>query len=197
MNTSCPYACNNKNSYGNCMSSVCTNPKYNMNGTYVQMTCPRCKNSWFEKIRENVITATCSSCGNTVYMNKQVKSKKQMIIDVLSGNPDMRITNKSTGESVIARDIISVLTDAVPHVMTVEEIKNANTPLDVYVERTDWDPDGSELYAVTFERIKERTANTSRDREVFDFADYNMLKHGWRVWTSRPTDTQRKLTQWN
>lgn len=197
MNTSCPYVCNNKNSFGNCMSTACINPKYNTNGTYIQITCQRCKNTWFEKLNGERIAATCKSCGNTVYYNKQIKSKKQQVMDVLSGNHGMQITNKTNGESVTTEDIIDLLTEPLPRIMAVEEIKSSNTPLDAFIERTDWDPDGSELYAITFEKIKERTANTSRDREVFDFDDYNMLKHGWRVWTSRPSDLQRKMTQWN
>lgn len=62
MNT-CPYVCNNKTSYGYCMSTACINPKYNQfsvtkwleKADYVQVVrCKDCK--WYDMSKCMVTT---------------------------------------------------------------------------------------------------------------------------------------------
>lgn len=96
---------------------------------------------------------------------------------------------------LLMRDALALLKAQEPRVMTLEEVKEAKGN-DLFLEistRTDEKPyitaatlDGVGLKGVTFYH------------SPFDFKAYNKKSpYGWRCWTVRPTNEQRKAAKWD
>jgi hypothetical protein len=93
----------------------------------------------------------------------------------------------------LMKDALALLKAQEPRVMTLEEVK-ASKGDDMFLEistRTDEIPyitaatlDGAGTKGVVFYCSH------------LDYVAYNRRLYGWRCWTSRPTDEQRKAAKW-
>lgn len=89
---------------------------------------------------------------------------------------------------------IEALKSQEPHVMTLEEVK-ASKGKDIYLELSNHPDDTPYITAATLDGVGKR--GVSFYHTVFNFCDYGKRIYGWRCWTSRPTDEQRKAIKWN
>ena len=83
-----------------------------------------------------------------------------------------------------------------PRVMTLDEVKASNGK-DLILEYGQWGCEDNIVTAVTIEGCGSKGVSFALS-VVCDYVTYNR-KHsfGWRCWTSRPTDEQRKAVKWD
>lgn len=83
-----------------------------------------------------------------------------------------------------------------PRVMTLDEVM-ASTGKDLILEYRPWRYEDSVVTAATLEGCGGKGVSFVMS-VACDYAVYNR-KHcwGWRCWTSRPTNEQRKAVKWN
>lgn len=79
-----------------------------------------------------------------------------------------------------------------PRVMTLEEAKDS-AGKDMFLEIISCPEEPSYITAATLDGVG-RTGVTFY-HNTFDFCRYNKEQYGWRCWTSRPTEEQRKAVK--
>ena len=88
--------------------------------------------------------------------------------------------------------------DLVPmeNVLTLEEIRtHPKEKFLVWLERTY--ADGAETGLAPYEITGVGTKGVSHYFGSDDFASYNHKCYGWRCWSAKPTDEQRRVVPWN
>lgn len=111
-----------------------------------------------------------------------------------TGCPYQRI---SPCQNKLVADALALLKEQEPRVMTEEELKRIE-PYSVY-----W---GEGLYvrnlwpmAFTAEAIQNTDEGYLKDSygRAYELDLYNKDVMGWRIWTARPTEEQRKAVSWD
>ena len=88
------------------------------------------------------------------------------------------------------------LKDNEPRVLTLEEIRtHPKEKFLVWLERTY--ADGAETGLAPYEITGVGTKGVSHYFGSDDFASYNHKCYGWRCWSAKPTDEQRRVVPWN
>lgn len=95
-------------------------------------------------------------------------------------------------EAEVIDNVISLLKALEPRVMTLEEVKQAKGR-DVWLELSGNIADDV-LTAATIEGCG--TKGLSTRYESLNYCQYCVKPYGWRCWTSRPTEEQRKAVKW-
>lgn len=92
-------------------------------------------------------------------------------------------------------DEISIL-DALKHAecLTVDQMMELPIGTEVWVEESNYAGDCQWLFPIVLET--RGTKGISHHFGIFDFETYNRSRLGWRLWTKRPTDKQRKEAEW-
>ena len=85
------------------------------------------------------------------------------------------------------------LRDQEPRVMTMEEVKSA-IGSDLFLEISGYPDEEPYMTAATLKGVGSKGISVYGN--TFDFVRYNLRVYGWRLWTSRPTEEQRKATPW-
>ena len=78
--------------------------------------------------------------------------------------------------------------------MTLEEVK-ASKGNDIYLELSSCPDDTPYITAATLDGVGK--CGVSFYHTVCNFCNYGRRAYGWRCWTSRPTDEQRKKEPWD
>lgn len=96
----------------------------------------------------------------------------------------------------LAADALALLEAQQPRVLTLEEVK-ASKGKDLILEYSPWKYGGRIVAAVTIEGCGSRGVSFALS-VACDYTAYNR-KHsfGWRCWSARPTDEQRKAVEWD
>ena len=81
-----------------------------------------------------------------------------------------------------------------PRVMTLEDVK-ASKGNDIYLELSSCPDDTPYITAATLDGVGK--CGVSFYHTVCNFCNYGRRAYGWRCWTSRPTDEQRKKEPWD
>lgn len=82
-----------------------------------------------------------------------------------------------------------------PKVMTLEEVKEAKGN-DLFLEISTSADDEPYITAATLDGVGLK--GVTFYHSSFDFKAYNKKSlYGWRCWTTRPTDEQRKAAKWD
>ena len=91
-------------------------------------------------------------------------------------------------------DAISLLKAQEPRMMTLQEVKDS-IGKDMFLEIASYPGEPSYITASTLDGVG--TGGLTFYHNCFEFECYNKKTYGWRCWTSRPTDEQRKAVKWN
>ena len=90
------------------------------------------------------------------------------------------------------KNALALLKAEEPRVLTLEEVKAA-AGHDVWLELSGNYADDV-LFAATIEGCGKKSLCTRN--ESFIYSAYGIRPYGWRCWTSRPTEGQRKAVAW-
>ena len=88
---------------------------------------------------------------------------------------------------------VKLLTEQEPRVLTLEEVKQAEGR-DVWLELSGIFAETA-LTAATIEGCG--TKGICTRYESLKYTQYCVRPYGWRCWSARPTDAQRKAVRWN
>lgn len=96
---------------------------------------------------------------------------------------------------ILMLDALEILKEQEPRVLTLDEVKAAKGS-DMYLEMIGYEDGKDYITAITLDGVG--TRGVSFYHNVFDFESYNKPTiFGWRCWTARPTDEQRKAVKWD
>lgn len=93
-----------------------------------------------------------------------------------------------------AEKILTLLEAQEPRVLTLDEVK-ASKGTDMYLEISARPVDVPYITAATLDGVGVK--GVTFYHSSFAFLTYNRRYYGWRCWTSRPTEEQRKKVKWN